>query len=305
MKRPASRGASSPLSVLEAARQILERQHGIFRRARGDMLADSDPEALHDMRVASGRLRSALRLFRPFLSDIRRSQLNALLARFRGRLGTARDWEVWVKFLSDLSGKKHSRDPVWMAYVALQRKQYRRFRTGAMQLLDSPEYDELDRRLLMFLGRDLTRLIESSPGGSFVPYAAGNVRRLYRRLLKLEARGKYGTPEEMHALRKRIRRLRYWTEFAAPVVGPPLPALAKRLKALTTALGNVHDMDVYLERTSGEDVDLPTGLVSSIRRRRSAAVKDFRKAWKRLRESDFRKRVSRKLKKLSHGKDRE
>jgi len=301
MKRKRPSGVRPSDSVLEAAERIFQRQYLIFASARDDMLADADAEALHDMRVSSSRLRSALRLFRPFLSDIRRGELNALLSRFRRKLGTARDWEVWIGFLSDLSEKKkRSRDPVWMGYVAAQRKQCRRLRTGAMRLLAGDEYEQLKYRIESFLGKDLARLIGKSPGGYFACYAAGKVRRGYRRLLKTKLGRKHAGPEEIHEIRKRIRRLRYWTEFAAPAIGAPLPTLAKRLKALTTSLGDAHDMDVYLERIGAERGGLPVGLAASIERRRSAAVRESWKAWKHLREAGFRKKLLRKLKDSRH-----
>lgn len=305
MKRKASRsksrsGNSAALEqpVLKAARQVFQRQYLAFREARGKMSATSDSEALHDMRVALNRFRAAVRLFRPFMSDVGRSELNALLSRFRSRLGVARDWEVWVAFLEEVSAKKGcSVDPAWSAYLAGQRKRNRQLRTDVVKLLESSECRELDRRVETFLERHLPSLIELSPGGSYGAYMASKVRRGYKRILKRKIKPRHASPKEMHRLRKRIRRIRYWAEFAAPDLGGPVVKLAGRLKALTTSLGNVHDMDVYLDRIRSKSIRPPRGLKATIERRRAAGVRDFKKAWDELRDRSFRKKVLGKLKK--------
>lgn len=294
-----SRRKSSPsdavapgATVLSAAHSILGRQYRMFGTARTGMLEGNGAEALHDMRVALSRFSTGLRLFRPFLSDIGRKGLNRLMSKFRCRLGAARDSEVWLAFLLSVSRKKdRARDATWTDYLSKQTRRHQTLRRGVVRLLSGTEYARLEHMVGLFLGAELSKRVADTPAASFEKYVAGRLRRGYRRLVKRKVRSGRASPEQMHALRKKCRMLRYRAEFASPVLGGTVKRLAANLKAVTTSLGDVHDMDVYLERITSERCDTPAGLESAIRRRRAAAMRRFREAWDELGAERFRKRL--------------
>lgn len=50
--------------------------------------------------------------------------------------------------------------------------------------------------------------------------------------------------EEVHALRRRCRRIRYLSEFAEPILGRSVHKLTQHLKGISTSLGKRHDADM-------------------------------------------------------------
>jgi CHAD domain-containing protein len=60
------------------------------------VLARAHIEGVHQMRVASRRLRSSLALYRPFIPDDQRRYLNTELKWLINEMGPARDWDVFV-----------------------------------------------------------------------------------------------------------------------------------------------------------------------------------------------------------------
>src|SRR5207302_6077556 len=62
---------------------------------------DGDPEAVHDMRVATRRMRSTLRTFRPLLDATRTEPLRRELHWLAGLLGAVRDGDVMAARLAE------------------------------------------------------------------------------------------------------------------------------------------------------------------------------------------------------------
>ena len=91
----------------------------------------------------------------------------------------------------------------------------------------------------------------------------------------------------MHRLRKRCRRERYNAEFAVPLFGPEVADLAKRLKDVADALGDIHDMDVYLERLEKFSLPSPKSLRKRLKKLRGKYLKAFAGVWDRLFCPDF------------------
>src|SRR4051794_18275583 len=68
-------------------------------------LEPSDPAGVHDMRVASRRVRSALRDFKPYLRRRKLNRSAAELKRVAKALGAVRDADVAIKALEELQEK--------------------------------------------------------------------------------------------------------------------------------------------------------------------------------------------------------
>ena len=71
----------------------------------GKALREFDPDGIHDARVATRRLKSAMKLLAPVLSDGQRKPFEKVLKRLRRRLGPLRDLDVMIESLSELSAK--------------------------------------------------------------------------------------------------------------------------------------------------------------------------------------------------------
>jgi len=85
----------------------------------------------------------------------------------------------------------------------------------------------------------------------------------------------------LHALRKTVRELRYWTEFAAPILDDPVRALSVALKEACDGLGTVHDADVHMERVHRKGKAF-VALHRIMKQRRRRGLAQFSKCWKPL-----------------------
>jgi inorganic triphosphatase YgiF len=174
-------------------------------------------EALHQMRVAIRRLRSALVLFAPHLEPNATQRFGDTLRGFGHALGPGRDWDV---FLAETlpEATENSDERAWLAQLAApaQEAQGSAY-TGARHLLDMPEFTGF---ILAFAGWTEGRLW-AAPGEEDLldePLATHAPKMLDRLADKVHKRGRHLAKcslEELHALRKAIKKLRYATEYLA------------------------------------------------------------------------------------------
>jgi CHAD domain-containing protein len=93
----------------------------------------------------------------------------------------------------------------------------------------------------------------------------------------------------LHDMRIAAKRLRYVLDLTASCFGPYAPGAIKRLKRLQTVLGDLHDCDVLLERTSGRPELAP--VAAALAARRAAHHDRFLEVWRDLQRDGFRARV--------------
>ena len=77
-------------------------------------LRDWDPQAIHQSRVATRRLKAGLDLLRPILSDDARRPFKKVTRRLRRRLGPLRDLDVMLGHLDELSKGRHASAAAWL-----------------------------------------------------------------------------------------------------------------------------------------------------------------------------------------------
>lgn len=205
----------------------------------------ADPEYVHQMRVATRRLRAALRMFRPILPDEVEEELAQPLRELMRRLGQVRDLDVLVTEivapvaraipdeprLTDLSNAIGNRQIAAREAIrrSLQQASYGQLLLGAERRLQLPPFvaapgddtDEAD--LLQFADRRL--------------------RRLLKRVHQLAENARIDHPPSLHELRIAIKRLRYAIEFFGPLMpGKAGNAVIKRLALLQDELGQLNDL---------------------------------------------------------------
>src|SRR5438477_5547232 len=83
-----------------------------LRETAPTALHDGEPDAIHDARVATRRMRAALRLVEPLISDEHRKPLARALRRLRRRLGAARDLDVMIDHLKSLKRARSRAAPI-------------------------------------------------------------------------------------------------------------------------------------------------------------------------------------------------
>jgi CHAD domain-containing protein len=211
-------------------------------------MGSSDPEALHDYRVALRRLRSCLRSYRRALrSTLSRKRLRRLRRLAHGT-NRSRDLEVHLAWLSqqrDRAGEAERPGVDWL-FERLSTTQGEAER--AMRDLDVRIFPGLRNRLLAELTEfhSTIRLDGSRPSRSMAAATGSLVReaseRLKDRLLKVHG---YSSEIPIHRARIAGKHLRYLMEPFAQSVSQG-EAIVDRLKLLQNGLGDVHDAHVFL-----------------------------------------------------------
>lgn len=208
-------------------------------------LASDDPEYVHQMRVATRRLRAALRLFRPALPPGVEEALVGPLRALMTSLGQARDLDVLVTEIVAPVLRAIPDDPRLADLAgAITNRQYAA-RDAIRHLLRQPAYGTL----LLTAGQLLHRapFIDVPQGedqaDTLIPFADRRLRRQLRSIHELAEIARVDHPPSLHELRIAIKRLRYAIEFFGAIIpGKAGVTVVKRLAALQEELGQLNDL---------------------------------------------------------------
>jgi CHAD domain-containing protein len=178
-----------------------------------------DPEYLHQMRVGTRRLRAALRASKGLWRKDDGRALRRGLRKLAAATGPARDWDV----------------------------QYRRLGTSLRAragVRRRSAHAALRRALPALSGWKVPRAIDGSPP-ALPDYACDALERLDARARRRATRIDWSDAQARHALRIRLRRLRYAAEFMRGAF-PRVDAseLIAALEELQDVLGELNDVDV-------------------------------------------------------------
>jgi CHAD domain-containing protein len=199
-----------------------------------------DPEAVHQARVATRRLRSDLRTFRDFLDPEWNGALRDELKWLGGELGTVRDGDVLVDRLH--SHAQQLPDEQHLAVERVIAKRGAERDDAHTELLDayrSSRYVEL-----------LERLVAATKQPVFTDAAAARARDVVGDAVRgpwkhlrnaVDELGDDPPDEALHDVRKRAKRCRYAAEAVAPIAGKPAREFAKRVADVQDVLGEHQD----------------------------------------------------------------
>jgi CHAD domain-containing protein len=211
MKRSAKRAASRKPDASVLA--------GYVRAVRLHEPALPEADAVHEMRVATRRLRAALRLLR--LRNLDR-EVKAL----QDALGDVRDLQLQVEWLR---GRDFSLQRSCGARLAQAKKALR-------------------QKLRVWRSRTVLALGEASADAPRVARLSKllrkRLRHLQRRLERARARP---TASSLHAARVAVKQVRYLVEVARESLPSKVTGLEADLKTLQASLGELHDVDARLD----------------------------------------------------------
>jgi CHAD domain-containing protein len=210
------------------------------------------PEALHQMRVALRRLRTAMKLFEPVVADDAFARLNDEIHWLAGELDLGRDTDVLIEE-TFRPGARRLHEQTGMSGLG---ERLLRTRTKAydrvIEVLGQPRH--LGLVLDMAAWIDCGRWADPADPrhGPLADRPAEDMAReglakLRRQIKKRGKKLKTLDPERRHKLRIRAKRLRYGLEFFAGLYEDDrdrLQAMLKALKGLQDGLGVLNDLQV-------------------------------------------------------------
>ncbi|HEX8134580.1 MAG TPA: CHAD domain-containing protein, partial [Actinomycetes bacterium] len=256
----------------------------LFRHEAG-VRTGEDPEAVHQARVATRRIRSTLRTFSALLDEEWTDRLRDDLKWLANLLGEVRDTDVLLErfsgHLADLPPEDARAGRRLLARLAGQRDDARRRLLGAMA---TEQYAVLLDDLVAAAAAPALLPGADRPAAEVMPPL---VAKPWRKLRKEVRRAGDDPPdEELHQIRIRAKRARYAAEAVEPVIGKPAGDFADAVADIQSVLGDHQDSvvgEAWLREAAGavrRDVALVAGMLIAAERASAASTRDsWRKAW--------------------------
>lgn len=282
--RPVSLHAE--MSTAEAFQTIARNcLHHLLANER-NLVDHDDPEAVHQMRVALRRLRSALGIFREQVESPRLDEIKAGMKWLLGALGPARDAEVFLAEIVDPVVERHAGQT---ALLALQ-EHWRQHRIHAQAVAREAVRDRRFTLLLLDMGAWIEEGIQELPT-PLPAFADVTLSKLLRKMRKAGGKDlRQLDPHHLHQVRIKGKRLRYGCEFFAPLYRKAeTKDFLAILSELQDVLGEINDIAVAGERLAGQqqraEQAWAAGTVAGWHEaRRPVLFKPAQKAWKALRK---------------------
>ncbi len=245
--RPQAPPAEPPTTASALVKQAL--RGALERLQRNDPIVRSatTPTSVHQMRVATRRMRSDLRTFLPLLQHDWACCLRARLHWLADELGAVRDSDVMLQSINNYAARLPQTDADGRAHVV------RHFgdagsaaRSSLLAALRSPRYVEL-----------LDELVDATEDPRVLPKADAAPESVLPELMHdpwkalcdaIECVEEDPSFEQLHQARIKAKRCRYACEAVAPASGKNSQKLAKKIEKLQKVLGDYHDAVVLQQR---------------------------------------------------------
>ncbi|MBN1536000.1 MAG: CHAD domain-containing protein [Anaerolineales bacterium] len=309
-----SPGVNRDDTLSEAGRKILRYQFAQMLLNEDGTRLGEDIEALHDMRVATRRMRAALDIYNEaFTPKAIKMLLKGLRATGR-HLGKVRDRDVFIdnarQYLHTLPEEHHNDlNPLISSWEEARQG----YRQNMLAFLDSKPYREFKEDLLTFVNTPGTGA-RPLPESLLAPNLVCEVtpKLIYTCLGDVRSFEPFldtATLPQFHALRIAFKKFRYAIEFSQEVLGAEVKQVIADLKKIQDHLGELNDAQVaslilkdYLgewdiqqdslpvtERTSPESI---MAYLSTVYARRQHLMSTFRDTWEYFSRPEFRQNLA-------------
>lgn len=235
-------------SLALASRIMLTKHTQKLYKHLPDVLSGDDPHAVHQMRVATRRLRASLQSTAIAYKSKPVDELRKPLRRLARALGAVRDLDVMLMRLrDDVQQLGSDRGEVEQRIEQLQAE-----REAAHKQLVHELHTKRTARLLNQLNDFLLcplDKIQADDGGLplLVRHHAGSaIWREFEAVQRFETTMPRGSSEQLHELRISCKHLRYTLDLFEPALGADAREIIKQVEAIQEHLGLIHDADVAL-----------------------------------------------------------
>jgi CHAD domain-containing protein len=268
---------AAPVDVLRAA--LADQYAQLLDHDPGTRLG-SDPEDLHDMRVATRRARAYLRAARPLLDRAWAKELRDELGWLGTEFGPARDLDVLLEHVRDEVAALGDAGRPLAALVRSLERDHAEARSAVVAALSDDRYFALLDRL-----EDLEPVLAPDADESLAELWWSQFKRTRKGFRDL---GGSSSDEELHAARILVKRARYSAELASGELGKRGEKFVSAAKKLQDVLGEHQDSAVAEKQiaewakgkpAAAEAVEL---LLDRERERRERAREEWPAGWKKL-----------------------
>jgi CHAD domain-containing protein len=241
-------GVSPDDSLAAAGRKVWLFHFALMLSHEKGTLEGEEIEELHDMRVATRRMRTAFNVFSPaFEPKVLKPYLNGL--RKVGRtLGAVRDMDVILEnAVSYQSSIKNEKQPNMEPLLSKWKQSIEKKRAKLRRHLGSKDYQTFKHDFNEFLqtsedGRTpKVNCVMNPQLRDIVPvlvYGRFAAVRAYESILPT------ATMQQLHALRIEVKMFRYVLEYFREILNETTGSAISELKRLQDHLGELHDRDV-------------------------------------------------------------
>jgi CHAD domain-containing protein len=237
----------------QLASRYLRRQVKQLADQLDGVRAAEDIEFVHRARVATRRLRAALRMFDDCFPARRVKRWRKAIRHITGELGDARDCDVQIDYLCGVLSAATSKDcfpGIARLLVRLERERERLQGrvVEALRHLQAAgvlhEIQQMTKQMPPIAGTPKRMALPSS--ASYERFEKHISRRWNELSEKQTCLADADDHHAHHAMRIAAKRLRYLVEIAKPIYAGQLDAAVDAVKKVQSLLGEIHDCDVWL-----------------------------------------------------------
>jgi CHAD domain-containing protein len=240
--------AATPLWI--AARVLLYERGDDFFRLRDRVLETFDPEDIHDLRVASRRLREGLALFAPCYLTVDITFLVKKLKKVTRLLGEIRNTDEAIMFfalLADELGESCRSSLVQqvLLFRNTRKKELQRLKTGLPQNVPKSLLDQFRGVINSppLFSPSVNSVDLLAPLSGFAGESLDN--RLADALKLVPDAVRAEQIEAQHMLRIAVKHFRYRMEILSFLIGTNYEELHAAVKDYQDVLGKMHDLDIF------------------------------------------------------------
>ena len=271
---------TTPLWI--AARVLLYEWGDDFFRRREKVLRTFDAEDIHDLRVASRRLREGLALFAPCYPSVNVARLARKMRQVTRLLGDIRNADEALLFFTVLSDEfdgacRGDLEGLARTFRKNRGKGLLKLRKGLREIVPASLRDHYLRTI-----NSLS--LFNPPAGNvdlFAPLSGFAREALATRLADImkhltDARRPEST-EAQHLVRIAVKHFRYRMEILALLVGTGYEELHAAVKGYQEVLGKMHDLDVFagIVRAEGFTAETEKPVLKAMAAKRTKLFDEF------------------------------
>jgi CHAD domain-containing protein len=300
--------------LAEAGKKIWLFHFAIMLSHEQGALLGEDSEELHDMRVATRRMRTAFEIFTPAFDEKTMQQFRTGLQRVGRALGAVRDMDVILDNGINYQMKIDEANRPYLDPLLNSWKQS--IETKRLKLtkqLHSEKYERFKREFNYFLQTSSGKVDKEKIGNG----ANSRIRDLvpvliysrYAAVREYESILPKASISDLHALRIEFKKLRYILEYFKEILGEEAGKAINEIKQYQDHLGELHDADVgcqlvsdFLENWEDNQTSLPiqdrlnpepiVTYLATLHAERYRKVTTFYKRWQYFNRVEFRQSLA-------------